>query len=79
MICAVIAICIGTILTIRSSGATSAGQKVVLVNVDNLFNNYQKTIELNQRLEKIVINDKRYYTVSEVCRMLGILKNTLYS
>ena len=29
--------------------------------------------------KKIVINGKRYYTVSEACKMLGIFKNTLYN
>jgi excisionase family DNA binding protein len=28
---------------------------------------------------KIIINGKRYYRVSEVCKMLGIFKNTLYN
>ena len=27
----------------------------------------------------VVINDKRYYTVSSVCAKLGIFKNTLYN
>ena len=29
--------------------------------------------------KKIVINGKKYYRVSEVCKMLGIFKNTLYN
>jgi len=29
--------------------------------------------------KKIVIGGKRYYRVSEVCKVLGIFKNTLYN
>jgi len=29
--------------------------------------------------KKIIINGKRYYRVSEVCKALGIFKNTLYN
>ncbi len=28
---------------------------------------------------KIIINGKRYYTVADVCKSLGIFKNTLYN
>jgi len=31
------------------------------------------------RKKKIIINGKRYYKVSEVCKILGIFKNTLYN
>ena len=31
------------------------------------------------RARKIIINGKRYYKVSEVCKTLGIFKNTLYN
>lgn len=34
---------------------------------------------MSKKKKKIVINGKRYYTVSEVCKMLGIFKNTLYN
>ncbi len=30
-------------------------------------------------MKKIVIKGKRYYRVSEVCKILGIFKNTLYN
>ena len=29
--------------------------------------------------KKIIIGGKRYYRVSEVCKVLGIFKNTLYN
>ncbi|UCB57550.1 MAG: MerR family transcriptional regulator [Candidatus Omnitrophota bacterium] len=32
---------------------------------------------MNKR--KIIIGGKRYYRVSEVCKVLGIFKNTLYN
>jgi len=32
---------------------------------------------MNKR--KIKINGKKYHTVSEACKMLGIFKNTLYN
>jgi len=32
-----------------------------------------------KRKKAIIVNGKRLYRVSEVCRMLGIFKNTLYN
>lgn len=29
--------------------------------------------------KKIIINGRKYYRVSEVCKILGIFKNTLYN
>lgn len=29
--------------------------------------------------KEIIIRGKRYYRISEVCKMLGIFKNTLYN
>jgi len=32
-----------------------------------------------KKKEEIIIKGKRYYRISEVCKMLGIFKNTLYN
>ena len=31
------------------------------------------------RTKRIVIKDRKYYRVAEVCKILGIFKNTLYN